>query len=495
MRTLLSADWVVGFEDGRHVLWQDGEVVFTGNTIEFVGPAFPGVVDRRIDYGRAVIGPGFIDLDALGDLDTEVLTFDNGPGKNLGRIWTEDALRRGPTETYTREEELFKYRYAFTQLLANGITTALPITSMLYRAWAESYDEMAGVAAIAAEMGLRVYLGPCFMSGLTYQRADGCLAQHWDEPRGLAGLAEAEQFIADYDSHASGRIRAFLAPDRIETQTPAVLARMSDVQKASGVALRLHCCQSVYEFELVRKLRGHTPLGWLEDLRLLGERAILPHGIYVSGHPQVSLEGDEDLRRLVGSGATIAHCPLVFGRDGEHLSSFAAYQARGVRFGMGTDTFPADMVANIRLGLMLSHQDQVAPPATAADLYTAATLGGARALGRDDLGRIACGAKADVTVFDLGGFHLGQVLDPIKSMVLAGSGRDFRDVWVDGVRLVKDFKVKAANTEALTGQADKQFLKARQTHAHRAPGHPAVEDMFQPAFKNRSKDRRLLVER
>ena len=59
-----------------------------------------------------------------------MLTFDNGPGKNLGRIPTEDALRRGPTEACTRDEELFKYRYAFTQLLANGITTALPITSM-----------------------------------------------------------------------------------------------------------------------------------------------------------------------------------------------------------------------------------------------------------------------------------------------------------------------------------------------------------------------------
>src|SRR5690606_26844525 len=151
---------------------------------------------------------GFIDLDALGDLDTEVLTFDNGPWKNLGRIWTEDALRRGPTEAYTPEEELFKYRFAFTQLIRNGITTALPITSMLYRAWAESYDEMAGVAAIAEDIGIRAYLGPCFMSGLTYQREDGSLAQHWDEAKGMAGLADAARFIADFDNTAQGRIRA-----------------------------------------------------------------------------------------------------------------------------------------------------------------------------------------------------------------------------------------------------------------------------------------------
>lgn len=482
MRTQLTADWVVGFDKGDHALIPRGEVVFSGQTIEFVGRDFPGKVDRRIDYGRAMIGPGFIDLDALGDLDTEVLTLDNGPWRNLGRIWTEDALQRGPKEAYTPEEELFKYRYAFTQLIRGGITTALPITSMLYRAWAESYDEMAGVAAIADEIGIRAYLGPCYMSGLTYQRADGSLAQHWDEGRGMAGLADATRFIADFDDTAGGRIRAFLAPDRIETQLPSILARTAALQRETGVPMRLHCCQSVYEFETVLSLRGATPLGWLESLGLLTERAILPHGIYISGRPQVSFGGDSDMQRLVASGATVAHCPIVFGRDGEALASFASYRAKGVRFGMGTDTHPADMVENIRLGRMLSHLMGGTPPATAADFYRAATLGGADALGRSDLGRLAPGAKADITVFDLSGFHLGQVLDPIKAMALAGSGRDFRASFIDGREVMADFAAIGSDTAALTEAADRQILKARAIHADRAPGRPKVDDIFRPAF-------------
>lgn len=130
MRTLLTADWVVRFYNGDHALIPRGQVVFTGTTIDYVGRAFPGPVDRRVDYGRAMVGPSFIDLGALGYLDTEVLTFDNGPGRSLGRVWTEDALRRGPHGACTPQEELFKYRYAFTQLVRGGITTALPITSM-----------------------------------------------------------------------------------------------------------------------------------------------------------------------------------------------------------------------------------------------------------------------------------------------------------------------------------------------------------------------------
>ncbi|MFX1765793.1 hypothetical protein PWP93_25005 [Paraburkholderia sp. A1RI-2L] len=58
--------------------------------------------------------------------------------------------------------------------------------------------------------------------------------------------------------------------------------------------MRLHCCQSAYEFEIVKQLRQRTPLGWLESLGLLTPLSILPHGIYLSGHPAVSVQGTED---------------------------------------------------------------------------------------------------------------------------------------------------------------------------------------------------------
>ena len=116
-----------------------------------------------------------------------------------GEADRRDALAAGPRESYSADEEVFKYRYAFTQLIRNGITTAMPITSTYYRQWAETYDEMAAVAGVAAELGLRTYLGPCYMSGMSYWRADGNLAHHWDEARGLAGLDGAVRFFDDFD--------------------------------------------------------------------------------------------------------------------------------------------------------------------------------------------------------------------------------------------------------------------------------------------------------
>jgi cytosine/adenosine deaminase-related metal-dependent hydrolase len=483
MRTRLTAAYVVGFDGKAHQIWRQGEVVFSGDRIEYVGARFPGPVDRSVDYGQALIGPGLIDLDALGDLDSGVLTVDNGNRLEMGRLWSEDYLRQGPTETYTEEEEAFKVRYAFTHLIRNGITTALPITSMYYRRWAEHHDEFARVAAIAGELGLRTYIGPCYMSGMTYVRRDRTLDQFWDEPRGLAGLEQALRFFGEFDGAHGGLVRGMLAPDRIETCTPTLLARTAAASAELRAPVRLHCCQSVYEFELVQRLRGATPLGWLEQLGLLNPRTILPHGIYLSGHPRLSTPGPQDWQRLTSTGVHIAHCPAVFARTGEALDSFGKYRAAGINLGLGTDTWPPDLLHNMQLGLYLARVVEGDTTKTSiADLYNAATLGGARALGRDDLGRLAPGAQADIVVFDLQAPHLGPFFDPFKNLLLAGRGTDCRASYIAGRCVMEDFQVHGVDLARLQLQADRQFDKLMDSHRTRAFGKPPRERLFHPVF-------------
>ncbi|MDT4820865.1 5'-deoxyadenosine deaminase [compost metagenome] len=471
----LKASCVVGFDGTRHLLWRDGEVVIEGSRVLFVGRGFPGPVDQWIDYGNALLGPGFIDLDALGDLDSTVLCLDNGDENAMGRMWSAEYLARGPKESYNFDEEVFKYRYAFTQLIRNGITTAMPITSMYYREWAETYDEFAAVAGVAAELGLRTYLGPCYMSGMQYLQADGSRAEHWDEARGLAGLDAAERFFRDFDGSQGGLIRGALLPDRIQTCTPALLQRTAVLSRELAAPVRLHCCQGPGEVALVKALRGKAPLAWLEELDLLGPRAVLPHGIYI--------EGDDDLARLANSGASLVHCPVVFARDGEALDSFGRYRAHGVNFALGTDTWPADLLDNMRQGLNIARIKAGGSQGTSAlDFYNAATLGGARALGRDDLGRLAPGARADITVFSLDGLHLGPLFDPLKNLILAGRGDDCIASWIDGRCVMQDGQVRGVDYAQLQQQAQRQFHKLMQSHAERAFGQPDWRSLFQPAI-------------
>src|SRR5699024_3085659 len=164
-RILLRADWVVGHEDGHHVYYPQGEVVLEGRHVLFAGRHFPGEVAHQVDFGAALIAPGFIDLDALSDLDTYALALDNHPGWQKGRIWPETYVARGPYEMYSPEELAFQKRFAFATLLRNGITTALPIASLYYREWAETVAEFDAAADAALDLGLRVWLGPAYRGG------------------------------------------------------------------------------------------------------------------------------------------------------------------------------------------------------------------------------------------------------------------------------------------------------------------------------------------
>jgi cytosine/adenosine deaminase-related metal-dependent hydrolase len=247
--------------------------------------------------------------------------------------------------------------------------------------------------------------------------------------------------------------------------------------------VRLHCCQSAYEFETVHRLHGCTPLAFLERAGLLTPRAILPHGIYLSGHPRVPVAGDEDWRRLVASGASIAHCPAVFARMGDALDSFGRYRSAGINLGMGTDTWPPDLLHNLRLGLYVARVlERDATQTTMAHMIDAATLGGARALGRDDLGRLAPGAQADVVVWDLTGDHLGPLFDPLKNLMLSGRGTDCRASYIAGRCVMEDFTVEGIDADALQREAARQYGKLMASHSARAFDRPPAERLFHPLY-------------
>jgi cytosine/adenosine deaminase-related metal-dependent hydrolase len=383
---------------------------------------------------------------------------------------------------YSDEEQTFKMKYAFAQLIRNGITTAQPITSMFYRKWAETYDEFARSVDSAAELGIRAYLGPCYMTGVEVVHGDGSFSTHWDEERGLKGLGDAQRFVRNFDGAHGGLIRGMLAPDRIENCTPELLRRSAAVSADLGVPIRLHCCQSLGEFDAIVARYDMTPLEWLDSLDFLGPRSLLPHGVFITGHSKVARPG-HDVGLLRASGATLIHCPLVLSRYGGTMESFARLTAAGVRIGLGTDTFPPDMVENMRIGISLCRvADGDVTAATAADFYDAATIHAADALGRPDLGRLAPGAKADMTLFDLSDFAIGQVIDPIQTMMLSGTGRDFRTSIINGRVVMRDRRLPGIDLEAWNTRAQAQFDGLIAKYPLRTLHHPPVEQIFRLSY-------------
>jgi cytosine/adenosine deaminase-related metal-dependent hydrolase len=472
-RTALTADWVLGHGEGGHRLLRRGEVVIEGGRVLHVGGPFPGEVARRIDAGPALIAPGFVDLDALSDLDTTTLALDNGPGWAKGRVWPQSYVDGGPYEMYSPDELTFQKRFAFAQLLLHGITTAAPIASLFYREWGETTAEFDAAVEAAAELGLRVWLGPAYRSGGMVATAPGRLEPRFDEARGLAGLEAAAAFIRRHAGGRGGLIQGLLAPDRVETCTETLLRRTMALADDLDVPVRLHCAQGGMERRTVQALHGCTAPEWLARAGLLGPRLMAPHATHAT---------PADLDRYADHGVSVIHCPLVSARFGEALDSFQGLRARGITVAMGTDTAPPDMLLNLAVGQMAARMADPERPVSAADLFDAATLGGAAALGRADIGRLAPGACADLAVFDLADRWMAPAIDPIQTLVLGATGRVTRAVFVDGRLSMRDGQVAGLDLDAARARAQAQFDCLVARYPDRTWGHPPVAEIFPPSY-------------
>jgi cytosine/adenosine deaminase-related metal-dependent hydrolase len=236
------------------------------------------------------------------------------------------------------------------------------------------------------------------------------------------------------------------------------------------------------EVREVHRRWGKSSLTLLHDLGFLSRRALLPHGTRVGGLDPTPDQTEREIGWLAESGATIVHCPLVSARGGSVMDSFSRFRERGVRIGLGTDTWPPDIILNMHVGLMATRVHERSPRVSAADYYTAATIGGADALGRPDLGRLTPGALADITVFDLDNPRLGQFIDPIQTMVLNGSGRDFKTVVVNGRTVVSDHQIPGVDFAAWHARAQRQYETLIASYPERSHLHPPVEEIFTPSF-------------
>lgn len=470
-RWAVAARWIVAdLPSGRHLI-EGGEVVIEADRVIHVGKRFDGPVAQRFDLGQVLVAPGFVDLDALADLDTTVLGMDNQPGWQKGRVWPHDYTGH---EMYTPEELAFQKRFAFAQLLLNGITSALPVASLFYRAWGETVDEFEAAAVAADELGLRVWLGPAYRSGGVVLDADGAMHPVFDEARGMAELQAAAAFAERIHGSAGGLVSGMFAPDRVETCTEALLSRTMDHARDLDMPVRLHMAQGEMERATVARLHGTTAPAWLDRMGLLSDRLIAPHATVAT---------EDDIARYAHHGVTVAHCPLVSARHGAALRSFSDLRARGIRIGMGTDTAPPDMVLNMATGLMINRiVTGQGDAASAAQFFDAATMAGADAVKRPDLGRLGPGTKADFAVFDMADARIAPRIDPVQTLVYGATGRVTRATVVDGRLSMRDGQVAGIDMATARAQAQAQFDGLVAKYPQRSFGHPPVDQIFPPAY-------------
>ncbi|MGE3619133.1 MAG: amidohydrolase family protein [Acidimicrobiia bacterium] len=389
--------------------------------------------------GRLVL-PGLVNLHAHCTGNAHHLLVDGaGEPELLGATYLTTKAPRSPLPPGL--DPRVAARWAVWELLRGGTTTVLDAGG--------SPAQAAALAAEATAVGLRAHVGVSLSSGRWAAAADGALDWVDRSEDDDAQLAAAEALLDALDPE--GTVRGAVVVAQADTASDRLLREAHALARRRQVPFTLHAAQNRREVLLTLARFGTTPLTRLHRLGVLGPGTILAHAVHLDHHPAVAT-GTVELGLLAASGAAVAHCPRHLAQRGEALRSLSAYRTAGVPVGLGTDTMPRDLVAEVGTALLV---DRVVSggTATVAGVVDAATRVGADALGRAELGRIQVGGPADLVVVDLR--EVGLLADPVRAAVEHAGRHEVEHVLVGGAHLVREGEVVGIDPAPLRAAAQR----------------------------------------
>ena len=467
-----NAELIVAWDASakRHADLSDADLAFEDGVIRFVGRGYDGPAETVLDGKGLMVMPGLVNIHShptSEPMNKGFLDELGSPGLYNSSLYEYMPIFRSDAEIVPD-----CVRVALSELLLSGVTTLCDL-SMAHPGWLD----------LLAEAGMRVCIAPMFKSARWYTKNGHLVEYEWDEKAGEKAMMEAFQLIERAEQHPSGRLFGMACPAQIDTCTPELLRDSRAEARARGVSWQIHAAQSVVEFHEITRRHGVTPIQWLHEMGLLDAQSVIGHGIFLDDHPSTRWHTERDMDILAETGTTVAHCPTVFARRGITLKDFGRYLRRGVNMGVGTDTYPHNMLDELRLVAYLA-RTQAGNPRTMSttELFNAATVGGARALGRDDIGRLAPGCRADLVLVDALHPRMQPRFDPVRSLIYAAGDRAVKDVFVDGQKVVGDGEVLTMDFRA----AALHLAEAQKRIAARVPendwAHRPAEKIAPPTF-------------
>ena len=461
MKTLIKEGVVVAYINNKHQILKNAAILIDGKNIaDILFDKVPEnlVVDQEIDAAGMLVSPGFVNIHTHGTIQAlGIYTLDWARRDLFGYNYLATQTYGGANPSLSREEAEILSLNFLVKVLKTGSTTVLEMGAV--GTSADSFAQMAG------EIGIRAYTTIGFRSANYSFDNHGILNYIWDEEQGNRDFEAALKHFNKYHDSYGGRLQGYIEPRNADTCTPELLKKSIATARDYGVPLQIHTAQSLFEFHSIVRRTGKTPVQFLNDLGVLGRSTILGHCVFTTGHSKVAWPGDEDQIIMADTGTSIGHSPTIFMRDGFAFESFSRHRRLGVNIAIGTDVFPEDIIREMGVVSKMSKLvENDFEAGTAWEVFDAATLGGARALNRNDLGRIEKGAKADIVLIDLNNILIGPYDDPIKTLVHTATGRDVDTVIVNGNIVVKNKEILSMDIN------EKELLSKAQVITERVWG-------------------------
>jgi 8-oxoguanine deaminase len=242
-------------------------------------------------------------------------------------------------------------------------------------------------------------------------------------------LASTERIIGAH--HDGETVSVVVAPCSPFSVTPELMRESAALARRHGVRLHTHLAETEAENAFCAEHFGVRPLDLMDEWGWVADDVWFAHGVHFEDH---------EVRRIGAAGAGVAHCPSSNARLASGTARVTDLEAAGAPVGLGVDgvasnevgrLFPELRQALYAARLRAGRADAFMP----VDALRLATYGGARCLGRDDIGRLEPGARADLAVWP--GDDLADIADPVAALVL-GPDRLVRHLLVGGSLVVED---------------------------------------------------------
>lgn len=374
---------------------ENGAVIFHAGRINAVKPA-RGLSDESvIDFGEAIIAPGFVN--AHTHLELSHLAGRVPPTQDF-TDWLFRLVSAATEGDQSEERVRATVADGIAQSLAAGVTTVGDISR--FPRWTRNV--LAGSKLRSVSFGEVIAIGN--RRGLLTERLNEAISS----------------------TSAGDRLRIGVSPHSPYTVEPEAMIACANKANELDAHICMHLAETKEEAEFtltgggvfaeyLRRLDvwdddipapGCTPIALADRCGLLTRRTILAHANYAT---------EADISRFAATGVSVAYCPRTHDAFGHSPHPFREMLSAGINVCVGTDSLASNPSLSVLEELRFLHRQ--CPDVCSDTLLMMGTLNGARALGFDsDIGSLEVGMAADIAVVSLSGTSGG---DGVRRMLAA----------------------------------------------------------------------------
>lgn len=402
----------IGFENGK--------IIYVGPTPEDTS-SYDEVEDAEGNY----LLPGLVNTH--GHLSMSLLRgyADDVPLKN----WLEDKM--WPVEAqYTKEHAKWGAYLSIVEMLKTGTTTCV-----------DMYDNMDEIAQAIDASGMRARLcrGVIGLAPADVQQAK---------------LEEAASFAKNWHNTANGRITTMISPHSPYTCPPDYIEKLVDKATELDLPIHIHMSESKAEVEQNVRDYGERPVKHLENIGVFSRPTLVAHAVHLT---------EEEMDILAKYDVKVSHNIISNLKLASGIAPVPRMIEKGITVSLGTDSSASnnnlDLFEELKLVAILhkgvEYNSTVIPADTALKL---ATINGAKAIWLEEqIGSLEVGKEADFIILDTKQAFYHPKHDPISHIVYSASGRDVKDVYIQGKQVVKNRECVTVDEEKVIFEANRVF--------------------------------------